>query len=326
VYLAQFSEESGRKFFVKHLEIVQGDERDAIILSLGYARDPDGRFKAQFGPLSHVGGERRLNVAVTRASRRLTVISSFGPEHFNPDSLAHDGPKLLWEFLHYAKRGGELPDADDGLVDKENYFENQVAEFLSESGVPFRRQVGAGRYRIDFVLMHPDRPGQRLVAVETDGDSYHRTASVRDRDRLRQAHLERLGWWFHRIWSSAWFTRPAEEKAKLITVWKDAVEAVHRPRNAPVHASVVYRPTSAERPQRTGTRPHFTPRQPSQQYSRDLLVQLVLWITSDGLLRTDEEIIQEAAREEIGYSRVSSQIRSALELAIQDARRIRQST
>jgi very-short-patch-repair endonuclease len=322
-YIARFSEDHGREFFVKHLEVVQGDERDVIIFSLGYARDPDGRLKARFGALNLLGGERRLNVAVTRASRRLTVISSFGPEHFNPDSFAHDGAKLLWAFLHYAKRGGELPDVDDGSIDEDNHFENQVAEFLSESGVPFRRQVGAGRYRIDFVLMHPDRPGQRLVAVETDGDSYHGAASVRDRDRLRQTHLERLGWQFHRIWSSAWFTRPAEEKVKLITVWKNAVEAVHKPRNTRVSASMANRPSSAERPQRTGTRPHFTPKQPSQHYSRNLLAQLVLWITSDGLLRTDEEIIQEAARGQIGYSRVSSQIRSALELAIQDARRIR---
>lgn len=321
-YFARFPEGSRREFFVKHLEIVQGDERDAIIFSLGYARDPDGRFRARFGPLNHIGGERRLNVAVTRASRRLTVISSFGPEHFNPVSFRNDGPKLLWEFLHYAKRGGELPNVDDGLVDEENYFENQVAEFLSESGVPFHRQVGAGRYRIDFALIHPDRPGQRLLAVETDGDSYHGAASVRDRDRLRQAHLERLGWRFHRIWSSAWFARSNEEKEKLIAAWKEAVEAVDKSRNDRVQSGPVHRLKPSVRPQRTGPRPTFTPNQPIRLYSRDFLAQLVLWITSDGMLRTDEEIIKEAAREELGYSRVSSQTRSALEVAIQDARRM----
>ena len=103
---AFFAEDVPEPFFVKNLERVQGDERDAIIISVGYGKHPDGRMRYQWGPLLRDGGERRLNVAATRARRRLTVVSSFSSHDVDPSRLTAPGARMLAEYLEYARAGG----------------------------------------------------------------------------------------------------------------------------------------------------------------------------------------------------------------------------
>jgi very-short-patch-repair endonuclease/DNA polymerase III delta prime subunit len=218
---AFFAEDAAEPFFVKNLERVQGDERDAIILSVGYGKHPDGRMRYQWGPLLRDGGERRLNVAATRAKHRLTVVSSFSSHDVDPGRLTKAGARLLAEYLEYAGAGG-TPMAASG-AGTASPFEDSVRSRLAGYGITVVPQYGVGGYRVDFAAAHPDDPSRMILAVEADGASYRDSGSVRDRDRLRQEHLERLGWRFHRLWSTNWFHDPDAEVAKLREAYDEAV-------------------------------------------------------------------------------------------------------
>ncbi|WP_371521734.1 AAA domain-containing protein [Kitasatospora sp. NBC_01300] len=300
-----FSPEAGpgRRFFIKNLERVQGDERDAIILSIGYAKAANGRLAQRFGPLNNEGGERRLNVAVTRARKRMTVVSSFSHHDFDPRAETKNrGPELLRLFLEYCAVQGDLSRSGGRQETYElNPFEREVLEALQSSGVPAVPQWGVSGYRIDFALAHPERPGQMLLAVETDGDRYHRTVSARDRDRLRQAHLERLGWQFHRIWAADWFADPQAETDRLVGIWQDIVRAADEPPSCRVIQDPVPAPRRAEEPStRRGPKPSLRPGGSIGTYSDMDLRALAGWILSDGYqLDRDTRISQ--AMTELGF-------------------------
>jgi very-short-patch-repair endonuclease len=219
---AFFAEDVAEPFFVKNLERVQGDERDAIILSVGYGKHPDGRMRYQWGPLLRDGGERRLNVAATRARQRLTVVSSFSSHDVDPGRLTKAGARMLADYLEYAGSGG-TPVAATGAGGGADAFGSDVAARLASVGISVVPQYGVGGYRVDFAAAHPDDPARMILAVEADGAAYRDSGSVRDRDRLRKEHLERLGWRVHRLWSTSWFADPDAEMAKLRTAYDQAV-------------------------------------------------------------------------------------------------------
>jgi len=208
---------------VKNLERVQGDERDAIILSIGYGKHPDGRMRYQWGPLLRDGGERRLNVAATRAKHRLTLVSSFSSHDVDPDRVTMPGARLLADYLAYADSGGTAAEASGGT--ELNPFEADVRDRLAECGIAVVPQYGVGGYRVDFAAMHPDQADRMVLAIEADGASYRASGSVRDRDRLRGEHLQRLGWSFHRLWSTNWFRNPQAEVAKIRAAYDRAATA-----------------------------------------------------------------------------------------------------
>ncbi len=220
---AFFAEDRPEPFFVKNLERVQCDERDAIILSIGYGKHPDGRMRYQWGPLLRDGGERRLNVAATRAKHRLTLVSSFSSHDIDPDRVTKAGARLLAGYLEYASSGGTAVDASGS--DELNPFEADVRDRLAEFGITVVPQYGVGGYRIDFAATHPQDAARMVLAIEADGASYRQSGSVRDRDRLRGEHLQRLGWNFHRLWSTNWFHNPQAEMAKLRDAYDRAVAA-----------------------------------------------------------------------------------------------------
>ena len=215
---------------MKNLERVQGDERDAIILSIGYGKHRDGRMRYQWGPLLRDGGERRLNVAATRAKHRLTVVSSFSSHDVDPDRVTKAGARLLADYLEYASSGGTAPPASGGT--ELNPFEADVRDRLAACGITVVPQYGVGGYRVDFAAAHPDDAGRMVLAIEADGASYRGSGSVRDRDRLRGEHLQRLGWSFHRLWSTNWFSDPQAEVTKLRAAYDRAVAAAE-PEAAP---------------------------------------------------------------------------------------------
>ncbi|MDH6462741.1 very-short-patch-repair endonuclease [Micromonospora sp. A200] len=316
-----FQERSEEPFFVKSIERVQGDERDAIILSVGYGKGPDGRMLYRFGPINNNGGHRRLNVAVTRARQRATVVSSFSARDLDPNKLNALGAKLLRSYLEYAESQGERL-STVGTAPTLNPFEADVRDRLTAAGIPLVAQYGASGYRIDFAAQHPDRPGEMVLAIEADGATYHSSATARDRDRLRQEHLERLGWRFHRIWSTAWFRDRDQEVARVKAAYDAAVAEASRPASVkrpvvrPRSESV---PPSSTEPIRSMLKPPLYPGAPITEYSRRQLAALVAWINSDGCLRTEEQIITEAMQE-LGFRRRGQRINAAIRLAIQDAR------
>ena len=308
--------------FIKNLERVQGDERDAIILSVGYGKNEDGRMQYRFGPINNEGGERRLNVAVTRARLRMAVVASFSASEMDPTRLKSEGARMLGRYLTYAESSG----TDLGHVTRDkpelNPFERDVMERLSAAGIPLVPQFGASGYWLDFVAAHPERPGEMVLAIECDGASYHSSPTARDRDRLRQEHLERLGWTFHRIWSTDWFRDPesqvrtAKQSYDLAVAASDSIRL--RPAPKTDRTSGVLPPT--EPPKRKGPRPnHYGEGAPIDRYSDSELVQWVRWIESDTLLRTNDEVLA-ALIDELGYRRRGPRIVHRLSTAIEASR------
>ena len=202
--------------FVKNIENVQGDERDVILISVGYGpQEPNGRLATMsFGPVNSEGGERRLNVLFSRARVRCEVFASFDPGDIDPTRVKRDGPRVLKRFLDFAKTGKMDVPSQTGL-DADSPFEEDVAAIITSLGFTADKQVGSGGFRIDIGVRHPERPGQYLMAVECDGAAYHSAIWARERDRLRQDILENLSWRFHRIWSTDWFHHRAREIERL---------------------------------------------------------------------------------------------------------------
>jgi very-short-patch-repair endonuclease len=298
--LAEFQQRMAgprRRLFVKSLESVQGDERDVIVLSIGRAKGADGRLRRYFGPINQEGGERRLNVAVSRARTFLHVVSAFAPDEIQPESR-RSGPEMLRRFLHVAAAGA-APRSVGRAEDVElNPVELDLLAELHRRGIPVVPQWGVGGYRIDFALADPDRPGRLVLALELDGDRYHRLESVRDRDRLRQEHLERMGWTFHRVWASAWFTDRTTEADRIERCWR---EALALPRSTPEPP-----PQSAEPARRAvhrAARPPVEPgRGPIDRYSDSELDAVAKWIKSDEL-PLDRETRLAQMRSELGFQR-----------------------
>jgi len=192
-------------------------------LSIGYGKHPDGRMRYQWGPLLRDGGERRLNVAATRAKHRLTLVSSFSGHDVDPDRVTKAGARMLADYLDYASSGGSAQEASGaGHLDS---FEADVRDRLAAAGITVVPQYGVGGYRVDFAATHPQDPGRMVLAIEADGASYRQSGSVRDRDRLRGEHLQRLGWRYHRLWSTNWFRDPDAEVAKVKDAYSRAVSA-----------------------------------------------------------------------------------------------------
>ncbi len=225
-----FTEAKAEPFFIKNLENVQGDERDRIILSCGYGKDASGTFAMRFGPLGQVGGERRLNVAVSRAKYQMTVVSSFKATDIrDPDSQPNR--KLLRDFIYYAehrilpnKVDGDNQDDAQYQPEFDSCFEEDVYNFLTGKGYKLRTQHGQSKYKIDIVVLHPEISDIFVLAIECDGATYHSSRTARDRDILRQSILEGLGWKFYRVWSTNWLYDNKNEKEKLLRAIDEAIK------------------------------------------------------------------------------------------------------
>jgi len=322
---AFFAEDREEAFFVKNLERVQGDERDAIILTIGYGKNSRGEMVYRFGPLLTEGGERRLNVAVTRAKRRLTLVTSFSAADLDPERLTSDGMQLLRDYVLYVEsRGTNLGDRHLTLPAL-NPFEVDVRDTLAEHGLDLVPQHGVSGYRIDFAVRHPDRPGELVMAIECDGAAYHSAETARDRDRLRQQQLETLGWRFHRIWSSEWFHHKEAAVAKVLAAYERALrgepalmlEPSIEGEDEDLESDAVVPAPGARLP-----RPNVPRGWKIDEYWEHQLIELIDWIESDDLLRTEDEVIAEAVTE-LGFQRRGSRIVAVLRSAVRRARQQR---
>lgn len=258
-----FSSDVAEPVFVKNLENVQGDERDAMIFSICYGPDRQGRVSMNFGPLNQNGGERRLNVAITRARRWVHVISTLRAEQIDLTRTQALGVRHLKSFLEYAERGpavlGATAEATDAGSDSP--LEDEIAEGLRERGWKVHHQVGCSGYRIDLAIVDPEAPGDYLLGIECDGATYHRSKIARDRDKLRQTVLENLGWRIHRVWSTDWWLSPDGELKRIQATLRECNRPGMRsstangantdmtsdePPNAPVEPARVEAPTLDE--------------------------------------------------------------------------------
>jgi len=234
----------------------------------------------------------------------------------------------LRHYLQYAATGGKLlSDADVTSVPL-NAFEAGIFDVLSSNGIGLIPQMGASKYRIDLVAQHPSKPGRFVLAIECDGASYHSSPTARDRDRLRQAQLENLGWRFHRIWSTDWFMHKDDEVRRAVGAFQEAVkhadhidlnearaEENNSVSNLSSQASGAGFEQSARPVGRRKPRPSIPQLSSIDDYSSNQLIEIVRWVTSDGQLRTDEQIISEVLPA-LGFSRRGVRIETAIRDAI----------
>jgi very-short-patch-repair endonuclease len=217
-----FSSHPDEPFFVKNLENVQGDERDVIFISVGYGRTKEGFLAMSFGPLNRDGGERRLNVLITRARRRCEVFSNLKAQDIDISRARGPGVVALKRYLNYAELGSlDVPASPSN--EAQSPFETEVARSLIGYGYTVDLQVGSAGFFIDLAVRDPAAPGRYLLGIECDGASYHSSRWARDRDRLRQEVLEGLGWKLHRIWSTDWFRDPDSELRRCLEAIEDCI-------------------------------------------------------------------------------------------------------
>ena len=225
-----------RKFFLRNLETVQGDEMDRIILSVTYGKNANGRFSAAvLGPVVKSGGDRRLNVAITRSRSGMIIVTSLRAADLEATNAQSRGFLCLKSLLvdmenaDQARKFGLTSerfkpkrDGVSSVVFCESPFEEQVVEFLENLGCEIECQYGSGRFRLDIVVKEN---GKNLLAIECDGAAYHSSLVARTRDRARQRLLEKLGWRFHRVWSTNWWFYEDQEKQAII----DAINRARTP-------------------------------------------------------------------------------------------------
>ena len=249
------AEDGEHGFFVKNLENVQGDERDVLLFSIGYGRDAAGHLTMNFGPLNAPGGERRLNVAVTRARERVTVVSSIRAADVDLKRTQADGVRQLKRYLEYADRGPEalFGAAVAPRAAASSPFEEAVRTTLTQRRLDVVAEVGVGGYPVDLAVRDD---GRYLLGIECDGRAFRAASTARDRERLRQEVLEGLGWCIHRIWSTDWIVASDQEAERVV----QAVETARRLRDGLLVDDAPLAGLKPEdQPFQGHTRPHIAP-------------------------------------------------------------------
>jgi very-short-patch-repair endonuclease len=309
-----FSAERDDPFFVKNLENVQGDERDAIMLSVGYGPDEAGKVMKRFGPLNRDGGERRLNVAVTRARLAMRVVASMTAYDVDLSRTGSKGAALLKAFLDFAERGPvalreAITEANQRGADSP--FEQAVGDELERRGLTIHRQVGCGGYRIDLAITD-GASGKYLIGVECDGATYHSAATARDRDRLRKAVLEGLGWKLVRVWSTDWVRDRNAQVNRVL----NALEATKKP------PPVMDAKPQAAQPEQVSAPPAPEPVKLSEPdvdsidkvNEPELQAAVLASLTEFGTMEADDLIAAVSRR--FGFKRVGPRIRDRVASAI----------
>ena len=325
-----FAVEAPEPFFVKNLENVQGDERDVIFISIGYGRAADGSLAMNFGPLNGEGGERRLNVLITRARVRCLVFTNLLADEIDVTRTRARGVHALKSFLAYAQSGRLEGTGREGSATGDA-FEEVVRAALAAEGWEVRSRVGSAGFALDLAVVDPDRPGHYLLGIECDGASYRDARSARDRDRLRQQLLEGLGWRLHRIWSIDWFRDPEAALRRALA----AIEDARHPVQAGPPAGIV--PASVPRDEEGDGGGVAGPpaRVPAYRLAAPIIAldgrelhalpadRLATWVVE--VVRVEGPVLAAEVTRRIadaaGVKRIGSRIQVALEQAIENAAR-----
>jgi len=308
------------RFVIRHLESIQGDERDVVFISTGYGPRDLSKPRNNFGPINidkNFFGLRRLNVAITRARKRVEVISTINPYQYDDNRFTSIGAKAFIQYLRFVKSGGsDLGDLSSERVPM-NPFEQDIYDALTAAGLGLVSQYGVSGYRLDFAVQHPDEPGRYVLAIEADGASYHSTETARDRDRIRQSHLERLGWRFHRIWSTEWFRNKDAEIELALSAVRSSLYI--RPIEAVVEMQNPSPTNYSDAVPRQGIKPPL-PSYPSIDDYRSEISAFIIWYCSDGILRSDEDIFN-AVFQELPFGRKGRRIVERINSEIRVLRR-----
>ncbi len=320
-----FNDHPEEPFFVKNLENVQGDEREVIFISVGYGRDANGHVTMNFGPLNRDGGERRLNVLITRARLRCHVFTNLRAEDINLGSTRSLGVRAFKTFLAYAESGSlpaNMPVASEREV--ASPFQKEVVSRLRNLGYEAHEEVATGGKFIDIGIVDPDRSGRYMLGIECDGARYHSSRSARDRDRIREQVLQDLGWRLHRIWSTDWFRNPERELKRAVAAIEQA--KVAQPVDSPTKHTVKREIQRTDQDEETSEPviPPYELAQPHvgtlgwesdydlgsvpESYLRDPIIEIV---RVEGPVHFD--VIARRIADAAGVSRIGARIRANLE-------------
>jgi very-short-patch-repair endonuclease len=210
------------KFFIKNIERVQGDERDAIIITPGYAPNLDGNVPLQFGSLNRKGGERRLNVAASRSKEYMHLVTSMRSTDIDLKRSKSSSIALMRSLLEFMENEGRLVEAEYEFNVPTTPFEEEILQKLSDAGLTVDCQVGDSGFKIDFAVRDP-KTNKYQLAIEADGATYHSSEYARERDYMRQRILENRGWKFVRIWSTDWWENPDREVKRVLNALSSSV-------------------------------------------------------------------------------------------------------
>lgn len=207
--------------FIKNLENVQGDERDIILISVGYGKSKEGKFLQRFGPINQMVGHRRLNVAFTRARKQVEIFCSFHAHEIKVRSNSSLGVRFLRDYLRFAETGHlDMSEVKQESTHQNSQIEDALLKALQEKGYQVHSRLGSSRYRLDLAVLDPAQPLQYLMGIETDGAMYQDAQTARERDRLRQEILQSGGWALSRIWSRDWWLQPQAQIDHLLAELK----------------------------------------------------------------------------------------------------------
>ena len=327
----------GEPFKVCHPEGVQGDERDVIVIATGYGRDAlTGEPSYRIGPLGqdqpNMMGLRRLNVAITRAREQVQVVTTIDPELYSAGKLdGNTSFKAFIDYLRFVQSGGPHPPAHGRTSLYISGLEEDVYRALTERGLKLVPKMGASSNPVDFAVQHPHTPGRYVMAIEVDGADNGANDTLRDRDRLRQQVLKDRGWWFHRIWSTAWFDHRQQEIDLVVTVYEQCLAAADeqdaaasRPAatttttdatsDTPAPAPLSPPTSPSPNNNRQGALP-IAPRGAINKYTMPDLIRVIAWYQSDGALRSDEQILR-GILPCLGFSRRGNRVVTVLNEAI----------
>lgn len=301
---------------VKNLENVQGDERDVVYISVTYGRDEAGILRQQFGPLLLDGGERRLNVLITRARLRCEVFSNFTASDLRADP-GRRGLFCFQQYLKYAETGELEVHAPTGLK-MESPFEEEVERALRQHGYEAHAQVGCEAYRIDLCVVDPEAPGRYLLGIECDGASYHSARSARDRDKLRQQVLESRGWRLHRIWSTDWWRDRDSEIERLLEAVEEARRAPSAPKAPPAEGDDFVEELAESRRPKVHAAPYpSVPASPFVSTVESLESYAVEVVRREGPIA--KELLLLRLRDAAGSERLTKKLRQQLEPLVERA-------
>ncbi len=324
-----FAEDTEEPFFVKNLENIQGDERDVIFISVGYGPDERGNLTMNFGPLSNDGGERRLNVLITRAKKRLEVFSSMTADDIDLARVTKRGPAAFRTFLRYAQTGtfDGRPAQAPGVL---TTFEQSVATALQAAGHTVEAHVGEAGFYVDLAIVDPQTPGRYLLGITCDGPGYGACRSARERDSSREFTLKMRGWKIHRLWEIDWFNRPQEQLQHII----DAVAAAQagdapksaspKPSRPTIERQAVSENESADRFAGIPNAPYAEakfkklPRKDLDELDNFQLMELVTKIVEIEAPIHGEEVARRAS-DIYNVERMTSKLSGLLESALMDA-------
>ncbi|TGE05530.1 DUF3320 domain-containing protein [Hymenobacter fodinae] len=321
-----FNRHPHEPFFIKNLENVQGDERDVILISVGYGRTKDGYLTMSFGPLNGEGGERRLNVLITRAKQRCEVFTNLTADDLDLSRTRAKGVAALKTFLNFAQHGRLNQNEETGRA-MESPFEEAVYRTLTARGYTVRSQIGSQGFYIDLAVVDPDQPGRYVLGIECDGAMYHSARSARDRDRLRQQVLEAVGWRLHRIWSTDWFRDPQRETERAVQAIEEARRhAAQDDPNEPAEPEPAPETTGVEREELSAAdqvvaEPYQVAQLPAAVGHRELhqhsLGQLANWLTQ--IVRIESPIHLDEATRRLAQASGAAQVGARMRKTGRDA-------